>query len=58
MPDAALPHASSAGSFKIDGQIVNRLGFGAMRITGPGVRGEPRDKAEALRTLEAAGTRD
>ncbi len=30
---------------------LNRLGFGAMRITGPGVWGEPDDRAEALRTL-------
>ena len=30
---------------------LNRLGFGAMRITGPGVWGEPEDRAEALRTL-------
>jgi len=30
---------------------LNRLGFGAMRITGAGVWGEPEDRAEALRTL-------
>jgi len=30
---------------------VNRLGFGAMRITGDGIWGEPADRAEALRTL-------
>ena len=40
-------------SFKIGGKItVNRLGFGAMQITGPGVWGPPRDKAEALRVLK------
>jgi pyridoxine 4-dehydrogenase len=33
---------------------VNRLGFGAMRITGPGVWGEPDDPAEALRVLRRA----
>lgn len=33
---------------------VNRLGFGAMRITGDGVWGPPRDKAEALRVLKRA----
>jgi aryl-alcohol dehydrogenase-like predicted oxidoreductase len=44
--------AANSGSFKIAGDIlINRLGFGAMRITGPGVWGEPADKAEALRTL-------
>jgi len=40
-------------SFKIAGKItVHRLGFGAMQITGPGVWGLPRDKAEALRVLK------
>lgn len=33
---------------------VNRLGYGAMRITGPGIFGAPRDKAEALRVLRRA----
>lgn len=46
------PNAKSSGSFKIGGDItINRLGFGAMRITGPGVWGEPEDRDEALRTL-------
>lgn len=46
------PNAKSSGSFKIGGDItINRLGFGAMRITGPGVWGEPVDRDEALRTL-------
>jgi pyridoxine 4-dehydrogenase len=35
-------------------QTVNRLGFGAMRITGPGVWGEPADRAEARRVLRRA----
>lgn len=40
-------------SFKIGGKIeVNRLGFGAMRVTGRGVWGPPADKAEAIRTLK------
>ena len=40
-------------SFPIGGEIaVNRLGFGAMQITGPGVWGPPRDPAEALRLLK------
>jgi pyridoxine 4-dehydrogenase len=39
--------------FAIGGEItVNRLGFGAMQITGPGVWGPPRDTAEALRVLK------
>ncbi|MHB1547915.1 MAG: aldo/keto reductase [Acidimicrobiales bacterium] len=33
---------------------VRRLGFGAMRITGPGIWGEPRDRAECIRVLRRA----
>ena len=45
-------NASRAGTFAIGGTIrINRLGFGAMRLTGPGIWGEPADRAEALRTL-------
>lgn len=44
--------AAAAGTFKIGGDItVNRLGFGAMRITGPGIWGDPRDPAAARATL-------
>ena len=46
------PTAAAAGRFKVAGDIaVNRLGFGAMRVTGAGVWGPPADRAEALRTL-------
>jgi aryl-alcohol dehydrogenase-like predicted oxidoreductase len=39
--------------FRIGGEIaVNRLGFGAMQITGPGIWGPPRDRAEAIRVLK------
>lgn len=39
-------------TFKIGGELeIHRLGFGAMRLTGKGVWGEPLDRAEALRTL-------
>ncbi|QND52853.1 aldo/keto reductase [Phyllobacterium sp. 628] len=45
--------ASQSGTFKIGGDIqINRLGFGAMRITGRGIWGEPADRAEAIRTLQ------
>jgi len=45
-------NAVKSGTFKIGGQTeVHRLGFGAMRITGPGIWGEPQDRAESLRTL-------
>jgi pyridoxine 4-dehydrogenase len=44
--------AAKSGTFEIGGDIqINRLGFGAMRITGRGIWGEPADKAAALRTL-------
>ena len=46
------PTAVSSGTFDIGGDLtVHRLGFGAMRITGKGVWGEPDDRAEALRVL-------
>lgn len=45
--------AAQAGTFKIAGETpVHRLGFGAMRVTGPGVWGLPADKAAAIRTLK------
>ena len=47
--------AAAAGTFKIGGNLtVNRLGYGAMRITGPGVWGPPADKEAALATLRKA----
>lgn len=45
--------AAASGQFTIGGDLtVNRLGFGAMRITGRGIWGEPSDIAEAERTLK------
>jgi aryl-alcohol dehydrogenase-like predicted oxidoreductase len=42
----------SSGHFSIGGDLtVVRLGFGAMRVTGAGIWGEPEDRAESLRTL-------
>jgi pyridoxine 4-dehydrogenase len=44
--------ARRSGTFDIGGDLrVHRLGFGAMRITGEGIWGEPRDPAEARRVL-------
>jgi len=44
--------ARKSGSFKIGGEIeIHRLGFGAMRVTGPGIWGQPADRPEAIRTL-------
>jgi aryl-alcohol dehydrogenase-like predicted oxidoreductase len=46
---------SSSGTFRIGGDLeVYRLGFGAMRITGKGVWGEPRDHDESIRVLRRA----
>lgn len=44
--------ASRSGTFAIGGDLtVNRLGFGAMRITGKGIWGPPADRDEAMRVL-------
>ncbi len=48
------PNAATSGTFLIGGELeVNRLGFGAMRVTGDGVWGDPADRAGALATLRA-----
>jgi len=44
--------ATAAGSIQIGGDlVVRRLGFGAMRVTGPGIWGEPPDEGQAKATL-------
>lgn len=44
--------ASRSGTFAIGGVLeVHRLGYGAMRLTGKGIWGDPVDRAECLRTL-------
>jgi pyridoxine 4-dehydrogenase len=46
-------NAAKSGTFKIGGDLeVNRLGFGAMRITGDGIWGNPADHDESIRTLK------
>ena len=50
---ASTSNASRSGTFRIGGDLeINRLGFGAMRITGPGIWGPPADRDEAVRTLK------
>jgi aryl-alcohol dehydrogenase-like predicted oxidoreductase len=45
----------TAGTFAIGGDLtINRLGYGAMRLTGPGIWGEPKDRDEARRVLQRA----
>jgi aryl-alcohol dehydrogenase-like predicted oxidoreductase len=49
------PVAAASGEFVLGGELtVRRLGFGAMRITGPGIWGPPADPAEAVRVLRRA----
>jgi aryl-alcohol dehydrogenase-like predicted oxidoreductase len=47
--------ATPSGTFQLGGDLpVTRLGYGAMQITGDGVWGEPRDRAEAVAVLRRA----
>jgi aryl-alcohol dehydrogenase-like predicted oxidoreductase len=49
---SAQPTAAAAGTIDVGGDLtVNRLGFGAMRITGTGVWGEPPSREESIATL-------
>jgi pyridoxine 4-dehydrogenase len=49
----SIPDAALSGTFAIGGDlVVNRLGFGAMRITGRGIFGPPADRDEAIRVLK------
>ncbi len=45
---------SSTGTFDLAGKAIRRLGFGAMRITGEGIWGEPEDRDEAVAVLRRA----
>src|SRR5580692_3570633 len=48
-------NAAAAGTIDVGGDLtVNRLGFGAMRITGPGIWGDPADHGQAIATLRRA----
>jgi aryl-alcohol dehydrogenase-like predicted oxidoreductase len=52
MTSVATVNAAASGTFTIGGDLaIHRLGFGAMRITGPGIWGDPKDPAEARRVL-------
>jgi pyridoxine 4-dehydrogenase len=51
---AAVP-AAAAGTITIGGDLtVNRMGFGAMRLTGKGIWGRPRNPDDAVRVLQRA----
>jgi pyridoxine 4-dehydrogenase len=50
-----MSHPSKSGIFPLGGDLpVHRLGFGAMRITGDGIWGPPKDRDECLRVLRRA----
>src|SRR5213082_3671418 len=51
----SAPGAATNATFKIGGDLeVNRLGFGAMRLTGEGIWGWPPDRANAVKVLKRA----
>ncbi|MET8279213.1 aldo/keto reductase [Micromonospora sp. NPDC005174] len=53
--DISKQPAKASGTYRIGGEVtVNRLGYGAMQLTGPGVWGDPKDPDEALRVLRRA----
>jgi pyridoxine 4-dehydrogenase len=45
---------SSAATFPLGDRVVNRMGYGAMQLAGPGVFGPPKDRAAALAVLREA----
>jgi len=45
---------TKAGVFRLGGKSVNRMGYGAMQLAGPGVFGPPKDPEAALKILRAA----
>ncbi|MGY1809880.1 oxidoreductase [Blastococcus sp. SYSU D00669] len=51
---AQLPGAELSGRFLLGDREVNRLGFGAMKLTGPRLLGPPADRAAALAVLRRA----
>jgi pyridoxine 4-dehydrogenase len=55
MSTVATVNAAASGTFAIGGDLpIHRLGFGAMRITGNGIWGDPQDPDEARRVLRRA----
>ncbi|HXJ66515.1 MAG TPA: aldo/keto reductase [Actinomycetota bacterium] len=53
MSDHDMP-AAAAGTVTVGDLTVNRMGFGAMRVTGSGIWGPPRDHDESIRVLRRA----
>jgi pyridoxine 4-dehydrogenase len=44
----------AAGTFPLGDRVVNRLGYGAMQLAGPGVFGPPKDRDLAIKVLREA----
>jgi aryl-alcohol dehydrogenase-like predicted oxidoreductase len=49
-----MPNILKSGTFALGDRIVNRLGYGAMQLAGPGVLGQPKDLAAARAVLREA----
>lgn len=50
-------HIAAAGGFRLGARTVNRMGYGAMQLAGPGVFGPPRDRDAAVAVLREAVAR-
>ena len=50
----ANPPAVQAGSYRVGDLDLNRIGYGAMQLAGPGVFGPPHDRAAAIEVLRTA----
>ncbi|CAG9274728.1 pyridoxine 4-dehydrogenase [Paraburkholderia unamae] len=51
-----MPNRKPAPTYELAGHQVNRMGYGAMQLAGPGVFGPPRDRAQAVAVLREAMT--
>ena len=49
-----MSNIATVGTFKLGDRVVNRLGYGAMQLAGPGVFGPPKNPEHALRVLREA----
>lgn len=49
-----MTNLDTAGTFALGDRIVNRMGYGAMQLAGPGVFGPPKDRAMAISVLREA----
>ncbi|WP_423142034.1 oxidoreductase [Parablastomonas sp. CN1-191] len=54
MTETASKPAAAAGTYRLGDRAVNRMGYGAMQLAGPGVFGPPRDHDAAIAVLRAA----